>query len=252
MAKMKNIIAVLLMAVLYAACGKSIWAENCFDIIGLTPPYEQCRWTAKIEREEDGQKQVIDAHFYYSCGKYRVEENSGGVDKVYILKDGKIYIPNYSSNTVFADSAAEYTRYLGKLLPFVVNGKKKEGASKSALLGITVCEKTNYAVLRQSSSMYLKAKLTEWRYAKNGFVKEMQIKAPKHELDFAGSKITAGPLAEKYKMKKLVKTKLKPELFDIPAGMKVYDIAAEYSKRAAQRGINIKSEGTVKFKAGKK
>lgn len=237
---------------LYVLSPEGIKAENCLDIIGLAPPYEQCRWTAKIEREEDGQKQIINADFYYSCGKYRIEENSGGVNKVYILKDNKIFIPNYSSNTVFADSAAEYTRYLGKLLPFVVNAKKKEGESKSALLGITMCEKTNFSVLRQSSSMYLKAKLTEWRYAKSGFVKEMQIKAPKHELDFAGGKITAGPLLEKYRMKKLVKTKLNPALFEIPADMKVYDIAAEYNKRAVQRGINIKPESTVKFKAGKK
>jgi len=245
--------AKIISALFILACVcSSISAGECPDILSLSPPYEQCSWDAMIKTNEAGKETVFKAKFYYMCGAYRVDEETGAVKKTYIIKGGRIYIPNYESRTVFVDSDSRYPNYIGRLLPSVVNAKKQEEGTGTVFLGLNRCKKEKYGVLRQASSMYVKAKLTEYRDEKNKFMRRMEIKAPKHELDFGGGVITAGPLSETYKAMRLKKMKSGASLFDIPSDMAVYDIEAEYKKRAAESGITIKPENTIKFKAGKR
>jgi len=243
---------IIRMTFIFLCLYSSASAGACPDILNLSPPYEQCSWDALVKTNEAGKETVFKAKFYYMCGAYRIDEEAGAAKKTYIIKGGRIYIPNYESRTIFVDSDSRYANYIGRLLPFVVNAKKQEGSTGTVFLGLNRCKKEKYGVLRQASSMYVKAKLTEYRDEKNRFMRRMEIKAPKHELNFGGGVITAGPLSETYKAKRLKKMKSAGSLFDIPADMAVYDIEAEYKKRAAESGITIKPENTIKFKAGKK
>jgi hypothetical protein len=241
-------------AVILPGCTFKKPVNPCPDPLGLGIAYPNASWTVLIDRVNASQTESRTFKVYYSCGNYMIQEKTlpGEPIKALIIRDGKVYMPNFQTKTVFTASALNggAEPYIKSIFINMGTAKKKMGPLYLGRADEYRCEVQEFQMLRSTNSIYLSTALKEFYDIRTGFIVRMDTFSPASEITMGTKKIILGPVHETYRAAEFSNKPVPNTTFELPPDFREIDIQKAYDDKMKSSGKKIidRTKGLKSFR----